>query len=315
MKYEVSVCVLTYNHEKYIEKALDTIFLQKTNFLFEVLIFDDASTDNTCLIIKQRYGDKVTLYRHNENQGINKNLYDALTTANGKYIALAAGDDWWLTTEYLQSLYDYLNTHGECVSVSPCTVCFNQNQEETGRLPVTITQFTMADFLWSKNVAVIWDGMLRNIFGKERKLEWLYLASRNNDEFQYFFYILTRGSIGVLNKYLRAYRSVPAGGSNYNSSYDYVDTYIDRSHAMDYIKKNVTNEYAFKYYRNKNGAVALKLCLGDLIKRKKAEPLKKMCANTNIFLLVTFFFTLLLLELSGGEYPEWYKKGKKIYRK
>ena len=49
----VSVCMLAYNHEKYIRKALDSVLNQKTNFKFEILIHDDASPDNTANIIRE----------------------------------------------------------------------------------------------------------------------------------------------------------------------------------------------------------------------------------------------------------------------
>ena len=50
---DLSICVITYNHEKYISKALDSILMQKTNYSFEVLIADDCSTDNTPNILKE----------------------------------------------------------------------------------------------------------------------------------------------------------------------------------------------------------------------------------------------------------------------
>lgn len=314
MQPEVSVCVVTYNHANYVKKALDTIFAQRTSFSFEVLVFDDASTDDTCKIIETYYGDKVTLYQHKENEGLTKNLYDALTTANGKYIAMAAGDDWWLSTEYLQVLYEFLEEHDECVSVSPCTIVFDKDEQEVCRLPIYVKEYTLTDFLWSKdNVAATYSGLLRNVF-KENNLEWLYLSSRNNDEFQYIFYVLTKGSIGIVNRYFRAYRLVSSGGDNYNSRMDYVDTYLEFKCAKDYVQKHVTNRYKFKYYQNKKGAVALRACLADLIKRKKCSPLKKMLSNTNIIVLLSYCCTLLLLELSNGEYPEWFCKRIRLYK-
>ncbi len=49
----VSIISLAYNHEPYIRQCLDGIVMQKTNFVFELLIHDDASTDNTANIIRE----------------------------------------------------------------------------------------------------------------------------------------------------------------------------------------------------------------------------------------------------------------------
>ena len=71
MKYEVIVCVLTYNHEKYIRSALDGFVMQKTTFPFEVLIHDDASTDHTAEIIREyetKYPEIIKPIYSKENQ-------------------------------------------------------------------------------------------------------------------------------------------------------------------------------------------------------------------------------------------------------
>ena len=99
----VSVCVLSYNHEKYLRQCLDGIFMQEVSFPIEVRVHDDASTDRSQEIIneyQQRYPDILKPILQSENQyskggGIlNKFL---LPLCEGKYIALCEGDDYWTT--------------------------------------------------------------------------------------------------------------------------------------------------------------------------------------------------------------------------
>ena len=72
----LSVCVVSYNHEKYIEECLNHILGQKFDFSIEILVGDDCSTDNTVQIIKRKYGDRVTIIERRENLGLCKNMYD-----------------------------------------------------------------------------------------------------------------------------------------------------------------------------------------------------------------------------------------------
>ena len=97
----VSVVCTTYNHEAYIRQCLDGFIMQKTDFPFEIIVHDDASTDSTVSIIKE-YEDKYpnlfnNIYRTENWFSQKKNIWGYLFTekARGKYIALCDGDDYW----------------------------------------------------------------------------------------------------------------------------------------------------------------------------------------------------------------------------
>lgn len=108
----VSVCCAAYNHEKYIRDALDGFVMQKTNFKFEVLIHDDASTDSTADIIREyekKYPDIIKPMYQKENQyskGIHITNTYQIPRAQGKYIALCEGDDYWTDPLKLQKQFD-----------------------------------------------------------------------------------------------------------------------------------------------------------------------------------------------------------------
>ena len=119
----VSICCLAYNHEPYIRQCLDGFLMQKTDFPFEVLIHDDASTDRTADIIREyeaKYPDIIKPIYQTENQyskGISPSRKYQYPRTKGKYIALCEGDDYWTDPNKLQKQVDFLETH-EDVSMS-----------------------------------------------------------------------------------------------------------------------------------------------------------------------------------------------------
>ena len=110
----VSVRCITYNHEPYIAQALDGFLMQKTNFPFEVIVHDDASTDRTAEIIREyeaRFPKIIKPIYETENQyskrdGSLRRIMDA--ACKGKYIAFCEGDDYWIDENKLQRQVDFL---------------------------------------------------------------------------------------------------------------------------------------------------------------------------------------------------------------
>ncbi len=107
----VSVCVVAYNHEKYIQECLQSIVDQKTNFDFEVIVSDDCSSDRTKAIIEgfvEKYRGVVKPYLHEKNMGAFKNFLFVHGRAQGKYVSHIDGDDCMLPGK-LQSQVDRLD--------------------------------------------------------------------------------------------------------------------------------------------------------------------------------------------------------------
>lgn len=115
----VSIHCITYNHENYISDAIDSFLMQKTNFRYEILIHDDASTDRTGAIIREyekNYPDLIKPIYQTENQysrGISFEDFN-FNRAKGKYIAFCEGDDFWTDSYKLQKQVDYMESHPEC---------------------------------------------------------------------------------------------------------------------------------------------------------------------------------------------------------
>lgn len=114
----VSVLVRTYNHEKYLRCALDSLVSQQTNFPFEIVIGDDCSTDATSSICKEyqeKYPTCIKVILQEKNKGIAENYNDILRQCRGRYIATCDGDDFWCDTEKLQKHVDYMEQHPSVV--------------------------------------------------------------------------------------------------------------------------------------------------------------------------------------------------------
>jgi glycosyltransferase involved in cell wall biosynthesis len=95
---KVSVCVITYNHEKYIRKCLQSILDQNVNFDFEVIVGEDCSTDGTQMIVQEfvaKYPTKFKSILHKTNVGGCDNYRAVHFAAKGEYIAHVDGDDCW----------------------------------------------------------------------------------------------------------------------------------------------------------------------------------------------------------------------------
>jgi glycosyltransferase involved in cell wall biosynthesis len=116
----VSICCITYNHEKFIKDTLKGFLIQETNFPFEIIIHDDASIDATVDIIREyasAYPHIIKPIFQIENQyskSPSKPGMTALEACTGEFIALCEGDDYWTSNEKLSNQYkvfsDNLNT-------------------------------------------------------------------------------------------------------------------------------------------------------------------------------------------------------------
>lgn len=115
----VSVVCTTYNHEIFIDDAIRGFLIQKTRFPFEIIIHDDASTDDTASVVK-RYADAypslirpVLQQKNLYSQGVLMMLH-AAGYANGDLIAYCEGDDYWIAADKLQTQVEAMAEHPEC---------------------------------------------------------------------------------------------------------------------------------------------------------------------------------------------------------
>ena len=133
----VTIRCCAYNHERFIRQCLEGFVMQKTDFRFEAIVHDDASTDNTAAIIREyaeKYPDIIKPIYETENQyskhdGSLTRIMNAHT--RGKYIAMCEGDDYWTDPYKIQKQVDFLESHPDYVM---CSSRFDKYWQESGVL-------------------------------------------------------------------------------------------------------------------------------------------------------------------------------------
>lgn len=110
----VSIACLTFNHEQYIREALDSFIMQKTDFVYEIIVSDGGSQDNTRKIVEEyqnKYSGKIWTIFPDVDPGAALCFDLLLRSCKGKYIAICEGDDYWSVPDKLQKQADFLEEH------------------------------------------------------------------------------------------------------------------------------------------------------------------------------------------------------------
>ena len=120
---KVTVLLTTYNHEKYIAQALDTVLMQETDFDYEVVVLEDCSTDRTrdiLLSYQKQHPGKIRLRLAERNESTNSRSFaEEFQASSSPYIATLDGDDYWTSSKKMQKQVEFLAAHPEC------TLCFH----------------------------------------------------------------------------------------------------------------------------------------------------------------------------------------------
>ena len=147
----VTIRCITYNHEPYIRQCLEGFIMQKTNFRFEAIVHDDASTDETAKIIREyaeKYPDIIKPIFETENQysKLDGSIQHIMSEhIHGKYVAMCEGDDYWIDPLKLQKQVDFLESNPEYSMCAHNAFVFYQQKNDvclfnktsySGELPV-----------------------------------------------------------------------------------------------------------------------------------------------------------------------------------
>ena len=134
---QVSIICNVYNHSAYLRDALEGFVSQSTNFQYEILIHDDASTDNSADIIREyeaKYPQIIkpiyqTVNQYSQNVSITRAIQ--IPRSLGKYIAICEGDDYWIDPLKLQKQYDFMEANPE---YSLCTTSVKWFDARSGKM-------------------------------------------------------------------------------------------------------------------------------------------------------------------------------------
>lgn len=209
----VSICCITYNHEKYIAEALNGFLMQETDFNYEIILGEDCSTDATRAIIEdysKRYPGRIQLLTYDENLGGIKNMLNTLSAAKGKYIAMCDGDDYWVDSRKLQMQVDFMENHPDS------SICCHYSRviDENGDLvfednePIRL-EFTYEDvLLGKKNETRICTMMMRNSehLKNIKSQDWFYQVFSADTFFKLYVLSKPRARLYVLPEVMAVYR-------------------------------------------------------------------------------------------------------------
>lgn len=175
---KASISIITYNHEKFIGQALDSVLMQDVNFEYEIVIGEDCSTDNTRKILleyQDKHPAKIHLLLPEKNQGLIRNFVQTYKTCRGEYIATLDGDDYWTSPKKLQSQVDFLDSHPDfSMCFHPVRYYYDDDKNKPGSLYPIISKeiSTVEDLLISNFIPTCGVMFRNNLFGCFP--EWFY---------------------------------------------------------------------------------------------------------------------------------------------
>lgn len=297
---EISILFLTYNHEKFVKQALNSILKQKINVPYEIIILDDASTDKTPEILKEyksKYPQKISLILHKYNSGyVTKNSYFLLSKAKGKYYAFIEGDDYWIDDLKIQKQYDILEEYKE---YSACMTDLIVVDEENNQISQQVYEqkedniYTLEDFRELKGPGMAVTFFARNYFD-EKGFRILYKADKMMGDITAYMLCLLKGNIYQLSDKTAAYRFVCKNGKNNFNSIHQKDIYRDYMQARYWIK---LENYMRKNYNKKFEFIPMEHVIRQIAYQypmKVALSLLKMSDNRKKYILLYFVHKYLL---------------------
>ena len=223
----VSICCMAYNHESYIRKCIDSFLMQKTDFRFEVIIHDDASTDNTAQIIKEyerKYPEIIKPIYQTENQfskGVSIPYKYQYPVACGKYIALCEGDDFWTDELKLQKQVDFLERNEDCVL---CGHAAYYADNDSMLSKDTFFSYGMGTRIISTNEIIAgWVMATNSMVFKKIALDTEaipYKGDAFNGDYALMTYLSLKGKVFFMDELMSAYRVESIGSITYGWKQD-----------------------------------------------------------------------------------------------
>jgi len=207
----VSVFMMTYNHETYIKKAIESILFQKTNFDFDLVIGEDCSSDNTRSIILDlnvKYSGKLKLVLHDKNVGAVENQRSVLSACTGKYIAWCEGDDYWTDPCKLQKQVEFLEKNDDFVLVGHLSKAIYENVNK----PSEVYHNIKKDVLTKRDVIFSYILQAASIMFRRDALEKIN-ASAIRVEHSLYIILAQHGKFKVLPEVMSVYRVHDKGAS------------------------------------------------------------------------------------------------------
>ncbi len=283
MKNEILVTIgmATYNHERYVSQAIESVLEQKVNFKYEIIIADDCSEDNTQNIIieySKKYPKIITCILRERNVGAYNNFKEIKEKSQGKYYITLEGDDYWINSQKLQIQVDFLETHKEYIGVSHwCELVDQDNnisikhQNKYKVFNFKGREYRINDFKKNRIPGHTTTLLHRNIY-KNQKVDYLKIFEINSSvgDRTLFLILTLLGKIYCIHSIMSHYRYISIeGGSSYSSKiknknlcYSWYKYYSDleisvkkimqKKISLRYLKYNLFVQSSLRYKKNPN---------------------------------------------------------------
>lgn len=282
-KIKVSVSCCVFNHERYLRKCLESLTSQKTNFKYEVIVHDDASTDKSAEIIREfqeRYPDIIKPIYQIENQyskGISTGLI-VLRQASGEYIAFCEGDDFWTSDDKLQKQVNFLDSHQD---YSMCVhAAYYAHEDGTFFTDKYFQPYNHSCEVSTREIIDGWKFATNSIMYRASARKELVIPFRGdcpNGDYAMSVYMALNGKVFYINELLSAYRAESVGSMNWvwrENTDKYIDSRTKYVAMLERINKYTNFEYSDILKKNINEAkFGMCIATGDM---KDAKVYKEL---------------------------------------
>ncbi len=218
----VDIVMETYNHERYLRQALESIFEQQTQYSYKIIIGEDCSTDHTRDILLEyynKYPEKMELILWKKNIGMVENDCEVMGRCSAKYVATLEGDDYWTNPFKLEKQISFLEEHSEYIATCHNIRCVDMHGKMLHRdfhfFPIVEEhiygkkQASMAQLV-GQSAALIF----RNIFKQWSEKEWdCYRRSMANGDMKIHAILGMMGDIYCFRDVMSDYRRTFKGHS------------------------------------------------------------------------------------------------------
>lgn len=215
----VSIVCTTFNHEKYIEKCVNGFLCQNTTFKYEIIIHDDASTDNTKNILtrlKEQYPEINVIFEKENQYSKGKKIHEIIYPyIHGKYVATCEGDDYWTDKDKLQKQLDFLARHPEYIACTHNTLRFDcRTGKKTVMYGNADRDLLLKDVIERGGIAYHTSSLVRK---KEYYLLPERLTSNTFNDYPASMYLTLSGRVRYLADVMSVYRFFSIGSYSQRS--------------------------------------------------------------------------------------------------
>ncbi len=289
--------MITYNHEAYIEKAIKSVLSQNTNFQYELVISNDASTDGTSKLIEgiinsHPKASNIKYINHKENVGMMKNYLNALKACTGEYIALCDGDDYWINDDKLQMQADFLESNSGFNIVYTLNKILHDNNElvDNKTKPINNRVADVKDLI-EGNFITASSTMFRNVIQDIQFSPWMYsspygdwptylLLTRRGEKIKCLKHrtLVYRKNVGVISKMKQENISILQSNYDMLSKMSNDENYMELKELINDKLYLLELSFIKHFNRNKEYRAAF-----EKIKELKGYNVKNKAKNITIF--------------------------------